>query len=346
MRHKAQIVASIVTLLVTFSRADAQYVTPQMGGGQIGLANAPMKHADVTFDGVEIDVHVDDSVGTPTLVPLDDPFEFEPEQPWSVLMGKAYNFQYGWNPGGFISLPSSAWIWIEQVEATPGLEVYQRPPAQPSYEQIFGVDGSVWRWPGSMTHNVYAVARPQQDVFESTYRVYVGDETTGVELVNADDEPTYGSDIVTFQFSLDLIGDFDESGILDAPDIDALSEQVSMGDYDIEFDLNDDEVLSELDREFWIKELVGTLTGDADLNGAVEFADFLSLSSSFGEKAGWANGDFDGDQRVQFADFLLLSQSFGQTTQEIATVPEGSGSLPVVLLLSVVLLRRRTDYQP
>ena len=105
-----------------------------------------------------------------------------------------------------------------------------------------------------MTHNVYAVARPQQDVFEATYRVYVGDETTGEELVNAEDEPAYGSDIVTFQFDLDLIGDFDESGLLDAPDIDILSEQVSMGDYDVKFDLNGDEVLSELDRAFWIKD--------------------------------------------------------------------------------------------
>lgn len=340
MNHKAHIVASIVTLLGVISPADAQYVTPQMGGGQIGLANAPMKHADVTFDGVEINVHVDDSVGTPTLVPLDDPFEFEPEQPWSVLDGRAYNFQYGWNPGGFISLPPTAWIWIEQVEATSGLEVYQRPPAQPSYERIFNTDGSVWRWPGSMTHNVYAIARPRQDVFEATYRVYVGDDVTGEELVDSDEQPRYGADVVTFRFDLDLIGDFDESGFLDAPDIDILGEHVGTGAYDAELDLNGDEVLSDLDRQFWITELVATLPGDADLNGAVEFADFLSLSSSFGEIAGWADGDFDGDKQVQFPDFLLLSQNFGQTAQAIATVPEGAGSLLFALLSSVSLFRR------
>jgi len=323
--------------------AHAQFVVPQMGGGQVGLSNAPMKHADVSFDGTAISVDVDDSVGTPMLRPLDDAFVFDPELTWSVIGEKAYNFQYGWNPGGFISLPPSGWIWVEQIEATPELEVYQRPPAQPSYERIFESDGSTWKWPGSMTHNVYAVARPQQNAFEATYRVFIGDETTGEELVDADDLPLYGSDVVTFRFDLELIGDFDESGFLDAADIDILSAQVRAQEYGVEFDLSNDEELSDLDREFWIAQLVGTLPGDADLNGAVEFADFLSLSSSFGKETGWADGDFDGDQRVQFADFLLLSQNFGQARQQVTNVPEGSCSLLLafggLLSLRVMLAR-------
>ena len=339
MKSKIAFLAVVAALFAMPAAVHAQFVIPRMGGGQVGLANAPMKHADVTFDGADINVHVDDSVGTPTLVPLEDPFEFDLEQPWGVLHEKAYNFQYGWNPGGFISLPPAAWIWVEQIEASPGLEVYQRPPAQPSYERIFDSDGSIWRWPGSMTHNVYAIATPQQDSFEATYRVFIGDDDTGEELVDADEQPLYGSDVVTFRFDIDLIGDYNESGFLDAPDIDILSEQVQMGDYVAEYDLNDDDELSELDRQFWITELVNTLPGDADLDGSVEFADFLSLSSSFGMEAGWAEGDFDGDQEVQFPDFLLLSQNFGQTAQAIATVPEGSGTLFFVLLVVGRFLR-------
>lgn len=339
MKSKIAFIAIVAAMNCMPTATRAQFVIPQMGGGQIGLAAAPMKHADVTFDGVNISVQVDDSVDTPMLVPLEDPFEFDLEQPWSVLEGKAYNFQYGWNPGGFISLPPNAWIWIEQLEATPELEVYQRPPALPSYKRIFESDGSLWRWPGSMTHNVYAVASPQQDSFEATYRVFIGDDITGEELVDKDEQPLYRSDMVTFRFVVELIGDFDESGFLDAPDIDILSQQVLMGVYDVGFDLNEDEELSDADRQFWITELVDSLPGDADLDGFVEFADFLSLSSSFGEEAGWADGDFDGDNKVQFPDFLLLSQNFGQSSRAIATVPEGSGSVLFLLLWGGALLR-------
>ncbi len=161
--------------------AFTQTVIPQIGGGQTGMLSAPMKHADVTIDGLSVHVEVDSSIGIPKLRPLEEPFSFDSEQPWSVLQGKSYNFQYGWNPGGFISLPADAWIWVELLEATPGLEVYQRPPALPSYEPILGLPGSVWRWPGAMTHNVYAVARPQQDSYEASYRVYIGDDLSGAE---------------------------------------------------------------------------------------------------------------------------------------------------------------------
>ena len=344
MTNRTIVLAVLALSGLTTASSQAQFVLPQIGGGQTGLSNAPMKHADVTFDGTSISVHVDTTVGRPLLRPLDDPFDFDPEQPWGVLTERAYNFQYGWNPGGFISLPPAAWIWIEQIEASPELEVYQRPPAQPSYQRIFRSDGSIWKWPGSMTHNVYAVAQPQRAAFDATYRVYMGDETTGEELVGSDGLPLYGGDMVTFRFDTELIGDFDVSGFLDSADIDILSTRIRLDSYDSQFDLNDDEQLSALDRTIWIEELVGTFPGDADLNGAVEFADFLSVSSHFGLEAGWAKGDFDGDRQVQFADFLLLSQNFGQVRASIAMVPEPNcGQLILAALAFVRTLARKRN---
>ena len=90
-------------------------------------------------------------------------------------------------------------------------------------------------------------------------------------------------------------------------------------------DLNADGQIDALDRQTWI-DAVGTIAGDADLDGNVGFADFLVLSASFGQTAGWANGDFDGNGSVQFGDFLLLSANFGQS--QASAVPEpGSGTL-------------------
>lgn len=52
----------------------------------------------------------------------------------------------------------------------------------------------------------------------------------------------------------------------------------------------------------------------ADINQNVDFADFLILSSNFGQDVTpQEQGDIDGDGSVSFTDFLLLSAQFGQT---------------------------------
>jgi hypothetical protein len=207
---------AVVVVLLASSPASAEYVIPQMGGGQVGTGAAPMKHADITFDGTNLAVQVDDTVPAPQLRALDPPYEFDPTMPWNVLTGKAYNFQYGWNPGGFITLPAGSWIWMEQLSATPGLDIYQRPPAAPAYAPIFGTAGSPsrWRWSGSMTHNAYAVLNPSRSLYEATYRVYLGDTTTGEPW------PAYGSANVTFYWTATalLAGDFNDNGVVDAAD--------------------------------------------------------------------------------------------------------------------------------
>ena len=56
------------------------------------------------------------------------------------------------------------------------------------------------------------------------------------------------------------------------------------------------------------------LPGDANHDGAVNFADFLIVSGNFGSgRASFEQGDFNGDGFVNFADFLILSGNFGTT---------------------------------
>lgn len=54
--------------------------------------------------------------------------------------------------------------------------------------------------------------------------------------------------------------------------------------------------------------------GDANGDGAVDFADFLALSGNFGmtNNAQQEHGDFDANGEVNFSDFLILSKYFGQ----------------------------------
>jgi hypothetical protein len=176
------------------SPVGAAYVTPQMGGGEVGMMQgAAMKHTDVMFDGSDISLHVDDEVDTPMLRPLTPPNEFDPLGPWAVpLTGKAYNFQHAWNPGGFISLPGGTAIWVERLSHSAGLEAYKRSPATPVGEALFTSDGERWKWSGAMTHNIYAVLNPAQSIYSATYRVYLGDALTG-EVLDG-----YGSAEVTW----------------------------------------------------------------------------------------------------------------------------------------------------
>ena len=63
----------------------------------------------------------------------------------------------------------------------------------------------------------------------------------------------------------------------------------------------------------------GTLAGDIDNNGIVNFEDFLQLSSSYGKvDASWADGDFTRDGRVGFEDFLALSNNFVKRSALVA----------------------------
>lgn len=148
---------------------------------------------------------------------------------------------------------------------------------------------------------------------------------------------SYGNPQITFEFQGEQIGDFDGSGTHDAPDIDILSMAVVDLSAAESFDLTHDEILDDADRIGWIEERVGTVPGDANINRAVGFADFLALSGSIGEAAGWANGDFDGDNRVLFSDFLLLSQYSGQSAELVSSVP-GPGSQRVFAFGMVVVV--------
>ncbi len=87
---------------------------------------------------------------------------------------------------------------------------------------------------------------------------------------------------------------------------------------------------------------LGILPGDFDGNKKVEFADFLVLSSNFGQDGKtYAEGNADGAGKVEFADFLILSDNFGSSSAAASAVPEPS-SLILLLVGFVALARGRS----
>ena len=198
-----------LTLLPSF--ATAEDVLPTIGGGQVSRMNgAPMKHIGIHFDGTNLEAHVDDTVATPLLRALTDPDTFNDSESWSVLSDKHHNFQYGWIAEGIWSPPVGAAVWVEEIGSTSELEVYEGGRFMSestiramTFDPIFGTGGSnaIWKWGGVMTHNAYAVANPTLPEYSATYRVYLGDEATGLELTDAAGDPLYGSNEVTLTFA-------------------------------------------------------------------------------------------------------------------------------------------------
>lgn len=110
----------------------------------------------------------------------------------------------------------------------------------------------------------------------------------------------------------DLPGDTNQDGQLTESDINALAAAIRTNNSASRFDVNSDGNVNALDHSYLIEEIFETQPGDTNLDRIIDFADFLILSSNFGENdANWGEGDFDGDGEVGFTDFLLLSNNFG-----------------------------------
>lgn len=241
-------------LLVIFSLAatactEAAYVSPQIGGGSVGMEGAPMKHLDVWFDEFgtgAIEVTLDESVAAPRLRPLVAPDEFDPAKPESVLSGKAYNRQFGWRPVGVFQAPTGAALWIEALGTSTGLEVYQAAPEDPAFAPIFGTDGSSSRWKWStlrMTHNYYAAEDFTSGRHWAEYRVYLGDESTGEPLVG------YGAAEVRFEFALP--GNFNADGLVDGADRQLWASSFGLFGANLPADGNGDGLVDAADYAVW-----------------------------------------------------------------------------------------------
>jgi len=76
------------------------------------------------------------------------------------------------------------------------------------------------------------------------------------------------------------------------------------------------------------------IKGDTNLDGKVNFTDFVTLARSYGKTgADWSMGDFDYDGKVDFADLVALARNYGQTGPTAAAalgpiVSADTGTLP------------------
>ncbi len=139
-----------------------------------------------------------------------------------------------------------------------------------------------------------------------------------------------------------LVGDFNFDGTLNELDIDMLCGEIN--GTNLFFDLTGDGQVSLSDLDQLVTGEIGTLHGDANLDGTVDGADFLAWNGSkFQGSAGWAGGDFNCDGTTDGGDFLIWNANKFQSA-DISAVPEPicHAAYAVLLLLAEVARSRRT----
>ena len=145
-------------------------------------------------------------------------------------------------------------------------------------------------------------------------------------------------------------GDFNGDSVLDALDIDALTEAVLSGGDDTKFDLDNDGRITDDDRFVWVEDLKGTYFGDSNLDGEFSSTDFVVVftareyEDSIEKNSTWATGDWNGDGEFNSTDFVRAFTTGGYEQgprPAVQTVPEPSGIMAMVLVMLLTLSNTR-----
>jgi hypothetical protein len=179
--QRTLIICSLIVALATLTDARASTLTtvPMQG---------PMVHVGIQYadhgDGPHLHIHVDTPV--PVLMPLSVSHpgdQFDNTHPWFSDLdpsadAKAFNRQYGFVlDGDSDPLPTGYGIWIRQLTATLGLEVFRYRTSPLTWEPIFGTDGSsdTFMWNLGMFHPAYT-APAGSGTYLATYEAFVVDD--------------------------------------------------------------------------------------------------------------------------------------------------------------------------
>ena len=140
--------------------------------------------------------------------------------------------------------------------------------------------------------------------------------------------------------SASRFGDMDRDFLLTNRDIDLLA--VSILDGLSEADLNADGAVDAADLDFFVRGVLSTAFGDANLDGRVDGSDLLRLQANLGRLGGWYDGDFNGDGLVTLADQGLLQGNLGfdaapyPTFADAILIPQpAAGTVPLAAVALV-----------
>ena len=227
--------------------------------------------------------------------------------------------------------PDGLSLYYSKPGSYGGLDVFVS--ERPSLDAVFGGGENLGATINSSGNDAYAR-------LASDGSLYYGYNWTGgsARIWRAEPEDT-----------VQLLGDFDSSGVLDISDIDNLLLQVAAGENPSAYDLNNDANVDTEDIRVWVKDLANTWIGDANLDGEFNSGDMVQVFQAGKYEsdldAGWAEGDWTGDRRFDSGDMVAAFQDAGYEMgprPAVNAVPEpSSGILLAVGAFCICRMRSR-----
>ena len=160
-----------------------------------------------------------------------------------------------------------------------------------------------------------------------------------------------GDQFVTIMNASTVDGDFDDNGLYECADVDALVAEIVGGSNNAAFDLNGDTVVDATDLTLWLAEAgennLGPgrayLGGDANLDGVVDGSDFIIWNDNkFTLTSAWCSGDFNADGATDGGDFIVWNDNKFQSSDSVNAVPEPATALfGMLAAIGLAFFRRR-----
>ena len=208
------------------------------------------------------------------------------------------------------------------------------------------------------SHVNFFLESEESDPLNGAYGIKMALSTDSDQIVDSDpifvvfnfglDESTFDQAMLFYEQLLEspgLVGDFDNSGALDAADIDLMSDAIQANQTDPKFDLNGDTRVDGDDHRSWVLDLRATYFGDANMDGEFSSQDFITVFQ-FGEyedgvpgNSTWVEGDWNGDRDFDTNDFVLAFKTGGyeKGPRAAVAVPEPSGWIGILFGLGMTI---------